>query len=328
MLTTSLSSNQNKIKEDQILLKINRIDKNLQFKMTKEENSNIHFLDLAINRGRKTISISIYRKTTNTDTTIHYISNHPFEQKISAYRYYIQRMLTLPISQIGINKEWTIICAMAKSNGFPQSIIHNLRKRLNLKKQTPISIATMSNQKWVPYTFFGPAVRKITTLFKGTNVKIAFRTTNTIQKQLSKNPHNQQNLSRIYSLKCNTCNKKYVGQTGRDTDTRYKEHIRYIRTNNPQSAYATHILQNRHEYGPKNETLKLLKACNKGTQMNCWETMYMQQLYQREILIAEQQVCELNPLYSCICDTRPPLRNRSTVPDTTTSDTHTPTGKH
>jgi len=31
----------------------------------------------------------------------------------------------------------------------------------------------------------------------------------------------------------------------------------------------------------------------------------VQQLYQREILIAEQQVCELNPLYSCICDTRP-----------------------
>ena len=198
MLTTSLSSNQNKIKEDQILLKINRIDKNLQFKMTKEENSNIHFLDLAINRGRKTISISIYRKTTNTDTTIHYLlSNHPFEQKISAYRFYIQRMLTLPISQIGINKEWAIICAMAKSNGFPESIIYNLRKRLTLKKQTPKSIATMSNQKRVPFTFFGPAVRRTTNLFKGSNIKIAFRTTNTIQKQCSKNPHNQQNPSGI-----------------------------------------------------------------------------------------------------------------------------------
>jgi len=127
--------NQNKIKEDQILLKIKSIDKNLQFKMTKEENSNINFLDLAINRGRKIISISIYRKTTNIDTTIHYLSNHPFEQKISAYGYYIQRMLTLPISQIGINKEWTIICAMAKSNGFPESIINNLRKRLTLKNK-------------------------------------------------------------------------------------------------------------------------------------------------------------------------------------------------
>jgi hypothetical protein len=56
--------------------------------------------------------------------------------------------------------------------------------------------------------------------------------------------------------------------------------------------------------------------------MNGGETMYMQQLYQREILIAEQQVCELKPLYSRICDTRPLLRNRSTVPDTAASDTH------
>jgi len=165
-------------------------------------------------------------------------------------------MLTLPISQIGINKEWAIICAMTKSNGFPESIINYLRKRLTLKKQSPKSIATMSNQKWVPFTFFGPALRRITDLFKGSNVKTAFRTTNTIQKQLSKNPHNQQNPSGIYSLKCNSCNKKYVGQTGRGIDTRYTEHNRYIRTNNPQSACGTHILQNRHEYGPKNENTK------------------------------------------------------------------------
>jgi hypothetical protein len=43
--------------------------------------------------------------------------------------------------------------------------------------------------------------------------------------------------------------------------------------------------------------------------------MYMQQLYQREILIEEQQVYELNPLYNCIYDTRTPLRNLTTVSD-------------
>jgi len=53
--------------------------------MTTEEDSNINFLDLTINRGRKNVSISIYRKATNTHTTIHYLSNHPFEQKITAF---------------------------------------------------------------------------------------------------------------------------------------------------------------------------------------------------------------------------------------------------
>ena len=81
-------------------------------------------------------------------------------------------------------------------------------------------------KKWVPFTYFGPAVRKITNLFKDSNIKIAFRTTNSIQKQLSKDPCNHKNLSGIYKLKCNTCNKIYVGQSGRGIDTRYKEHIR------------------------------------------------------------------------------------------------------
>jgi hypothetical protein len=45
---------------------------------------------------------------------------------------------------------------------------------------------------------------------------------------------------------------------------RHKEHVRYIRSNNPTSAYATHILHNGHEYGTAKTTLQLLKHCQKG----------------------------------------------------------------
>jgi len=78
-----------------------------------------------------------------------------------------------------------------------------------------------------------PGVKKITNLFKSTNVKIAFRTTNTIQQQLARQPHKEQNPSGIYKITCNTCKKAYVGQSGRAISTRHKEHINYIRTNNP-----------------------------------------------------------------------------------------------
>jgi len=43
-----------------------------------------------------------------------------------------------------------------------------------------------------------------------------------------------------------------------------KEHVRYIRHNEPpQSAYALHIPNNKHEYGPINNTMTLLKHINK-----------------------------------------------------------------
>jgi hypothetical protein len=105
------------------------------------------------------------------------------------------------------------------------------------------------------------------------------------------------NSSGIYKLKCNACNNSYVGQSGRSIATKYKEHTLYIRTNNPIWGYALHKLNNRHEYGTAKETLELLKPCNKGTKMNCWEALYMQAHYQRNVLIEEQKVIDINPLY-------------------------------
>jgi hypothetical protein len=99
----------------------------------------------------------------------------------------------------------------------------------------------------------------------------------------------------------------YVGESGRAINVRYKEHIRYIRTNNPKSAYSTHILNNRHEYGKAEDTLQLLQACRKGSRMDCWETLYIQAMHQQKILINEQQANDTNPLFqlAIITDTNP-----------------------
>jgi len=98
-------------------------------------------------------------------------------------------------------------------------------------------------------------------------------------------------------LKCNTCYKVYVGQSGGTIGFRFKEHIRYIKSNNSTSAYAAHILENRHEYGTKENTLQLLRPCHKGKHVHCWEALYMQVLRQKQVLIDEQQAGEANPLF-------------------------------
>jgi hypothetical protein len=51
----------------------------------------------------------------------------------------------------------------------------------------------------------------------------------------------------VYELKCLTYEQVYVGQTGRDFKTRYKEHIDDIKYNKDKSRYALHILQENHE---------------------------------------------------------------------------------
>jgi hypothetical protein len=93
----------------------------------------------------------------------------------------------------------------------------------------------------------------------------------------------------------------YVGQSGREIGTRYKEHIRYICNNNPASAYSQHILNHNHEFGPATDPLQLLKRCSKGKVMNCWETLFIQKLNQKPGLITEQNTQESNPLYTVSC---------------------------
>jgi transposase-like protein len=98
-----------------------------------------------------------------------------------------------------------------------------------------------TNKKWVSFTYTGHYIWKITKLFKDINIKIAYRTTSTLDKLLNEkqktNPYEQ---SGIYKLTCQSCHKMYIDQTGRKL-TRYKEHIRSTHFNKDESAFAQHI---------------------------------------------------------------------------------------
>ena len=77
----------------------------------------------------------------------------------------------------------------------------------------------------------------------------------------------------------------------------YVEHIRYIKTNNPQSAYTQHILHNRHEYGTIAETMKLLKPIQNECMLLPFEEFHIQSLHQTGKLIPEQCPSDPNPLF-------------------------------
>ena len=204
----------------------------------------------------------------------------------------------MPITKQATKHEWNKILVMAQNNGFPQQLIHRLRNKLIAKKDRTTATQTRQHdkRKWVTFTYHSPSVHKITSLVKRTNLKIAFRPTNMIYQQLSRKSKDS-NPRGIYQLKCNTCNNGYVGQSSRPITVRHREHLRYIRNNNPISAYATHILDKRHGFGSADETLKLLKSCTKGTRMGCWEALCMHIHYKHNILISKQQVTDTNPLF-------------------------------
>jgi hypothetical protein len=140
------------------------------------------------------------------------------------------------------------------------------------------------------FTYVSPQIRKIRNLFRHTKVKIAFKCNNKISQLMKPNIDNNTpcyNRSGIYKLTRNTCKLAYVGQTSQSLKLRFQEHTQYIRNNNPQLAYAQHILHNRHECGPIDHG-HLLKPLNDTTMLTPFEQYFIQTLHQEGQLIPEQ----------------------------------------
>ena len=163
-----------KVTHEHITHQFNQIHKDIKFnKIT------VNFLDLQIMRDTHNLHINIYRKPTTTDTTIHYTSNHPQEHKTAAYRYYLSRLHSPPLSTDHEHTEQQIIQTIAETNGFPMKHINRMNQHIPHNKNKSNNITTTSHS-WkirTTFTYFSPTIPTITNLFKHTNLQITYKTT-------------------------------------------------------------------------------------------------------------------------------------------------------
>jgi hypothetical protein len=78
--------------------------------------------------------------------------------------------------------------------------------------------------------------------------------------------------------------------------------MRYIRNNDPQSAYDTHILENGHEFGNIADTLTLLRPVNNATLLLPYEQLYIHSHHQKGRLIPEQHHSDPKPILQLAYD--------------------------
>jgi hypothetical protein len=106
-----------------------------------------------------------------------------------------------------------------------KQIIHNnkystslLNRIHNSKKHKQVLEEDKQSQKWEKFTYIGKETRYITKLFKNAPLKVAYTTNNNLGKLLEVQKTGNLNKfekNGVYQLTCPTCQKKYVGQTGR-----------------------------------------------------------------------------------------------------------------
>jgi len=140
----------------------------------------------------------------------------------------VNRLNSYRLSDDNKQNEQQVIEQIITNNGYDPSII----KHFNKTGQKTNNNNNNNNKKelWAKFTYYGKETRAITKLFKETQLRIAFKVNNTIRKRLTPKPHNkdlQQQFERsgVYCITCPDCNMKYIGQTGRSFQKRYKEHF-------------------------------------------------------------------------------------------------------
>jgi hypothetical protein len=69
-----------------------------------------------------------------------------------------------------------------------------------------------STQKWATFRYAGRETSYITNIFRRTELKISFHTTNNLGNLIT-HKHHKFSLSEVYKLICPDCKKTYVGQT-------------------------------------------------------------------------------------------------------------------
>ena len=272
LIYDSLHTNINCIQDD-----FNNIHQNMKFTAELESDNKINFLDTTIQRTPTNWTISIHRKPTFTDTIIPYTSNHPAQHKYAAARFLYNRLHTYNLKDEEYKQEEDTIHDILSNNGFP--ILTHKPPPTNHRHPTttPSNEINTTTHKWASFTYIGKEATFITNLFKKTDLKISWRTTNTIQRLLMPKPHPPEKYSRsgAYKLTCPDCNKAYVGQTGRSFAVRFREHEYAFKTNSHSSNYAKHILEQSHSFGPIQDTMQILQYHNKGHHLNTIERFHI-----------------------------------------------------
>jgi hypothetical protein len=135
---------------------------------------------------------------------------------------------------------------------------------------------------------------------------VAFRTNNTLKRHVTAKEKTTDvyNLCGIYQMTCKDCPLKYVGQTGRNFRTRYKEHIREIKMNSHKSKFAQHILDTSHNYVTIEETMNILHIEKKGRMLNALEIYRIYEVTKQNLQLNEALTYTHNPIFDILLNNK------------------------
>ena len=205
---------------------INTLDPDIKFTIEPEIGGKIPFLDTEIVlNDDASLTKRLYRKSTHTDQYLNWYSNHPLEHKRSVVRTLIQRANTIPSNEQGKKAETTHVKRALAANEY-KSWIFKMPEKDKREIQPP---STTPRNKVTPVAlpYIHGLSENLRRIFKNHNIPSYHKPVNTIRNQLVRpwdtTPIQSQCVV-VYHIQCPECQLDYIGETGRNMGTRFKEH--------------------------------------------------------------------------------------------------------
>ena len=107
--------------------------------MEDESNGKLAFLDTLLKRNNGEISILVYWKPTHTNQHLHYSSHHQTSCKESVVSYLSNKSYSITTNKDDLHKENVRIKQVLKKNGYQESIINKIFRRITNNHSLPQS---------------------------------------------------------------------------------------------------------------------------------------------------------------------------------------------
>ena len=246
---------------DHVLEVFNSIHPRLQFTIEIGVNDELSFLDLNLILNNEQLIFNWYHKPTFSGRYLNFYSQHPLCQKRGTIIGLIDRVLYLSHPKFHSDNFKFIMEILIKNNYPIDFIFRTIRDRIkSVIQKINIPNNVHNDQKnrndrgpsyfTVPY--FDNVSNKFRDITRDIDVRISFFSLNKLNNIIKTHKDKLSHTSHsniVYKINCNDCNASYVGQTGRQLNTRIKEHRNHINRNtSTKSVITEHKINFQHEF--------------------------------------------------------------------------------
>ena len=209
--------------------------------MEEESNGELAFLDTLLKRNNGEISVLVYRKPTHTDQYLHYSSHHQTSWKESVVSSLFNRAYSVITNKDDLHKENARIKQVLKKNGYRESIINKIFRKISNNHSLPQSQqlreATDIQEKEIRISINLPYVEgiseKLRRILRSHKIRSTFYTEITLRKLLCKPKDRVATEDKndiVYKIDCSNCLAVYFSESKRSLKSRSDEHKRSVRS--------------------------------------------------------------------------------------------------